>query len=295
MRVWVPGGSGMLGTDVCALLRARGHEVLPTGREVDIAEPGAAEDFVAAARPTHIVNCAAYTAVDRCEQEEPLAYRVNAEGPARVGSAARKHGLYALHVSTDYVFAGDAHAPYREEDATGPLSAYGRTKLSGERGFLDATDGLGAVVRTSWLFGVHGGCFPATMLRVMGERDEVRVVDDQHGCPTFTGDLAAAIAELLAPRRAGVWHFANAGVTTWHAFAVAIRDAAAATGAPLRVRQVSPIPTSAWPTPARRPPWSVLSTEKIARALGTAPRPWSEALSHWFALRGAGHTATRET
>lgn len=287
MRVWIPGGRGMLGHDLCALLRARGHEALPTSREVDIADGHAVESFVVATHPTHVINCAAHTGVDACESEETQALRANRDGAAHVGAVARAHGLGALHVSTDYVFRGDANVPYRETDAPDPVSVYGRSKLAGERAFMAATEGRGAVVRTSWLFGAHGRSFPTTMLRLMAERDEVRVVADQHGRPTYTADLARALIDLLEGRAEGTWHFANAGATTWHGFAVGIRDAAAAAGLHVRARAVTPITTADWPTPALRPPWSVLATDKITSALGWAPRPWIECLPDWLAARHA--------
>lgn len=282
MKVWIPGGKGMLGTDLAAALRRAGHEVVVTDRELDITDHRALEPFVVDVKPTHVVSCAAHTAVDACESEEALAFRINADGPARIGEVARRHGMHATQISTDYVFPGDGKAPYREDDATGPLSAYGRSKLAGERAFLEATEGQGAIVRTSWLYGVHGKSFPATMLKLMAERDELRVVDDQRGRPTFTGDLAAALVDVAARKLTGVWHFANTGDVTWHEFACAIRDDARSRGVPLRVGAVLAIPTSAYPTPARRPAYSVLSTEKIEAELGRSLRPWRDALGEYL-------------
>jgi dTDP-4-dehydrorhamnose reductase len=288
MKVWIPGGKGMLGTDLAAALARRGHEVIATGRELDIADSAALAPFLEDVRPSHVINCAAFTAVDACEGEKALAARINVDGPARIGEAAQRHGIHATQISTDYVFAGDASAPYREDAATGPLSVYGRTKLAGERAFSEATAGGGAVLRTSWLFGVHGKCFPATMWRAMGEREELRVVDDQRGRPTWTVDLAEALVDVAERRLAGVWHFANAGDVSWHGFASAIRDEAQARGVPLRIKELRAIRTSAWPTPARRPSWSVLSTEKIEAELGRAPRPWREALRAYLDQALAG-------
>lgn len=282
MKVWIPGGKGMLGTDLATALRGAGHEVVLTDRELDIAEAAALEPFVVDVKPTHVINCAAHTAVDACESEEAQASRINAEGPARIGEVARRHGLHAVQISTDYVFPGDGHAPYREDDPTGPLSVYGRTKLAGEQAFLEATGGTGAVVRTSWLYGVHGKSFPATMLKLMAEREELKVVADQVGRPTFTLDLAAALVDVAERKLGGIWHFANAGEVSWHGFACAIRDQALARGAALRVQTIHAIPTSAYPTPARRPAWSVLSTAKIEAALGKAPRAWEAALGEYL-------------
>lgn len=293
-KIWIPGGKGMLGTDVAAQARARGHDVVVTDRELDIADAAAVAAFVARERPTHLINCAAHTAVDACEAEEALAMRINAEGPARLGEAARNASpsVHAIQISTDYVFPGDATRPYVEDDATGPLSAYGRSKLAGERRFLDATNNQGAVVRTSWLYGVSGKSFPATMLKLFAERESLRVVNDQRGRPTFTRDLAQALVDVAERKLSGTWHFANAGEVTWHAFAEAIRERAVARGLPVKVRDIEPIPTSAYPTPAKRPAYSVLSTSKLEQALGWAPRPWQDALDEFFAETGTSPVAT---
>jgi dTDP-4-dehydrorhamnose reductase len=293
VKVWIPGGRGMLGRAVHALLSSRGVEVVVTGHELDIADEGVVEAFVRQAAPTHVINCAAHTAVDRCESEEASAMRTNGVGPGVLGAAAHRRHAFAVHISTDYVFAGDAtraaeQRPYLEDDAVGPASVYGRSKLEGERRFLAAVQGEGAVVRTSWVFGPGGKNFVETMLRLMGEREELRVVDDQIGRPTFTPDLAAAVVALSERRLAGVWHFANTGATSWHGFATAILEEAQRRGLPTKTRVVHPIPTSAYPTPARRPAWSVLATEKIEGVLGARPRAWSEALAAYLDVVGLG-------
>ena len=273
----------MLGTDVAAEARARGHQVLLTGRALDISDASAVQAFVARERPWHILNAAGHTGVDLCESEEEFAMKINGEGPAHLAEAARRSGAHGIHISTDYVFPGDGTRPYAEDDDTGPLSAYGRSKLSGERRFLAASPG--AVVRTSWLFGVHGKSFPSTMLKLMAEREELKVVADQRGRPTYTKDLSLALLDIAARELSGVWHFANAGAVSWHGFAQAIHQRASAAGIPIKAQAVQPIPTSAHATPARRPAYSVLSTEKIEGALGWAPRPWQEALDDFFRER----------
>lgn len=273
----------MLGTDVAAEARARGHQVLLTGRALDISDASAVQAFVARERPSHILNAAGHTGVDLCESEEQLAMKINGEGPAHLAEAARRSGAHGIHISTDYVFPGDGTRPYAEDDDTGPLSAYGRSKLSGERRFLAASPG--AVVRTSWLFGVHGKSFPSTMLKLMAEREELKVVADQPGRPTYTKDLSLALLDIAARELSGVWHFANAGAVSWHGFAQAIHQRASAAGIPIKAQAVQPIPTIAYATPARRPAYSVLSTEKIEGALGWAPRPWQEALDDFFRER----------
>lgn len=285
MKIWIPGGKGMLGTDLAIEARGRGHEVVLTDKEVDIADARAVAQLMAREKPTHIINCAAHTGVDACETEEELAMRINADGPARLGEAAHKAGAHAIQISTDYVFPGDAKDPYLEDDATGPLGAYGRTKLAGEKRFLEATQGLGAVVRTSWLYGVHGKSFPATMLKFFAERELMKVVADQKGRPTYTKDLARALVDVATRKLAGTWHFANSGEVTWHGFAEAIRAEAVKRGMPVKVQSIEPIPSSAYPTPAKRPAYSVLSTSKIEKALGWQPRSWQEALAQFFTDR----------
>jgi len=175
VRVWVAGARGLLGQAVVGQLVAQGRDHVTTDRDVDLTDAAAVDAFAAAEPFTHVINCAAYTAVDRCESEEDVARQVNGDAPGHLARAARARGAALVHVSTDYVFAGDAHAPYREDDPTGPVSAYGRTKLLGEqRLFAAIGDGAGYVVRTSWLFGAGGPSFPATMPRLFGEPPGVR-------------------------------------------------------------------------------------------------------------------------
>ncbi len=282
-KVWVAGAGGGLGTAVRAALAARGVAALTSDADLDIADEARVAAFLAEHRPTHLVNCAAYTAVDQAEREEAAAHRTNALGPAVLARACAQAGVFGVHLSTDYVFDGEKPTPYLEDDAPAPRSAYGRTKLAGERAFLEALGARGVVVRTSWLFSAAGKSFPRTILRLLAEKDELTVVDDQRGRPTWAPDLAAALLELAAREVSGVFHYANAGATTWFDLAVAVREGALARGLPVKARQVRPIPTSAYPTPAARPRSSVLDTGKLERALGDAPRPWRDTLPDFFA------------
>ena len=279
MRFWVTGARGLLGTEVCAQLQRDDVAYVATDLELDVRDPVALERFAERTPFTHVINCAAYTKVDACEVNETEAYAINATGAANVARISR--GRIAVHVSTDYVFDGSASAPYREDAPTGPINAYGRTKLAGERAFLDAND-RSYVVRTSWLFGAAGPSFVRTMLNVLATRPEVRVVDDQRGRPTASVDLAAAvIAVALRVPEPGVYHFANAGDVTWFGFASAIKDLAKLPAT------LVPITTAEYPTPAKRPTWSVLATDKLERALGIAPRPWRDALIEQLPRIGA--------
>jgi dTDP-4-dehydrorhamnose reductase len=287
-RLWVPGGRGMLGTTLCARAAARGYDVVATGHDVDAADHAVVAAFVERHRPTHVINCAAWTAVDLAETERDAARRANAVLPGVVGAAAMAIGARVLHVSTDYVFDGAAPSPerpLREDDPTGPVSTYGATKLDGERAFADATAGRGLVVRTSWLYGPGGKNFVTTMLKLMAERDELRVVADQRGRPTSTTTLADALLRLLDVDAGGVVHVADeAGARgiSWHDFATAIRAGAVARGLPVKAQVIHAIPSSAYPTPAKRPAWSVLDTTRYEQLTGDALPPWQQTLGSYL-------------
>jgi dTDP-4-dehydrorhamnose reductase len=262
MRILITGAGGMLGQDVRQAARAGGHEPLALAREVcDIADPASVLAAVTASRPDAVINCAAWTDVDGAESQERAALAVNGDGAGRVAAAASAAGAWTVQVSTDYVFDGAKRTPYLESDPVAPLSAYGRTKLAGERAVATAAPGAHTIVRTAWLFGVHGRCFPKTMLRLAAERDELTVVDDQIGSPTFTGHLAPALVTLAQQRTPGVAHVAAREQCSWCEFAAAI---VAASGRDTAVRG---IPTSQYPTPAVRPAYSVLRSERGAPAL----------------------------
>jgi dTDP-4-dehydrorhamnose reductase len=305
-RVWVLGGTGMVGHAVMALLRACGHEAHATGQAVDITDAGEVLGYAQRLQPTHIINCAAMTAVDACEGEEPRACAVNGAGPGHVAQAAVAVGAAALHISSDYVFAGDVAAPRRETDETGPRSAYGRSKLQGERAFLAAAAAATRpiphyVVRTAWVFGPDGKNFVRTMLQLMRERERVAVVADQHGRPTYTLDLARALGALMGlapgglaplgqgaeaalaqPAPSGVYHFANGGSTTWHGLCEGTAAAARAVGLALQCREIAAVTTAEFVRPAPRPAYGVLDTHKIEAALGGAPRPWQAAVADYL-------------
>ncbi len=287
-RLWIPGGRGMLGSLLARRAAAEGFIVLPTGRDVDAADHAVVDAFVAEHRPTHVINCAAWTAVDRAETEQAAAHRDNAILPGVVGAAAARIGAHALHVSTDYVFAGAAPEPergLREDDPTEPVSVYGATKLAGERAFLDATEGRGLIVRTSWLYGPGGKNFVTTMLRLLAERDELAVVADQRGRPTATSTLAGALLCLLPVADGGIVHVADeAGPRgiSWHDFATAIRAGALRRGFPVKAQTIRAIPTSAYPTPARRPAWSVFDTTRYTGLTGQTLPSWEHTLAAYL-------------
>ncbi|GLR46975.1 dTDP-4-dehydrorhamnose reductase [Sphingomonas astaxanthinifaciens] len=246
--------------------------------DCDLAEPGSAAAYVATVKPDLVVNAAAYTAVDKAETEEALAYRVNAEGAGEVAAAAAAVGAPVIHLSTDYVYDGSGDAPLTEDRAIAPLGAYGRTKASGEDQVRTANpDHL--ILRTAWVHSPFGHNFVKTMLRLSAERDELSVVADQRGSPTSALDLAGVILALAERRLGGdargwgeTYHAAGAGEASWAEFAAEIMRQAGAT------IQIRPIATADYPTPARRPAWSVLSGAKLRGAFGIGLGDWEEAL-----------------
>lgn len=273
MRLLVTGAAGMLGQDVVAAAEAAGHEVLArTRRDLDVTDSAAVRHAILDARPGAVINCAAWTDVDGAETAEDAAAAVNAQAAGLLARAAGDAGALMVHVSTDYVFAGDAASPYVESDpvATPPATAYGRTKLAGEQAVLEASD-RNAVVRTAWLFGAGGPNFPDTMLRLAAERGVVDVVSDQVGSPTWTGHLAPALVDAAEdPSRTGTFHAAGAGSCSWYELAVATFYYK---GTDVDVHAVD---TAAFPRPAPRPAYSVLGSERGALAL-TLPS-WRDGL-----------------
>jgi dTDP-4-dehydrorhamnose reductase len=281
----ITGGSGQVGGELVKLF----PKAWAPGREVlDLADARTIRACIREARPSWILNPAAYTAVDKAEQERGVARAVNAEALEVIGEEARKLGAVVVHFSTDYVFPGDGEKPYTETDATGPLGVYGETKLAGEQA-LAASGAAHVILRTSWVYGATGKNFLLTVLRVARERAEMRIVDDQHGAPTTARELArvtaglidwagANPAETIEPVR-GVYHAAAAGETTWFGFA----------NEALRIRQLAepetkfaelmPITTSEYPTPARRPANSRLDCGKLARVFGLRFAPWQQGLA----------------
>ena len=280
-RWLVTGGTGQVGT---ALRRSPppGVEIFAPGRDLlDLAnmpdDLSPLLDGVSA-----IINCGAYTAVDKAESEVALAEAINALAPGKLAAAAAKAGIAIVHVSTDYVFPADGTGPWAEDASTGPVSTYGRTKLAGEAA-VRASGARHAIVRTAWVVSADGANFVKTMLRVGAQNDTMRVVADQRGTPTHAGDLAltlAAITQRLTgdPQRAsGTWHCANAGETTWHGLATHVFACAASQGCKVP-REVQAITTAEYPTPARRPADSRLDCARLTADFGIAMRPWQAAV-----------------
>ncbi|CAN7642446.1 dTDP-4-dehydrorhamnose reductase [Phenylobacterium sp. LjRoot225] len=283
LKILQYGASGQLAREL--VRQAPGHAVELTAlsrAEADLSDPEAAARHVRAARPDLVILAAAYTAVDQAESEPGLAHEINGEAPAAIAAACAAAGAALVHISTDYVFDGRKGAPYVEADPTNPLSVYGASKLSGERMALAACP-RSLVLRTSWVVSAHGKNFVKTMLRLAREGQPLRVVDDQFGRPTAAADLAAFVL-AQAPRLAraeagdpafGLFHFANAGETSWREFAQAVLEMAMNGEAP----RVDPIATADRPAPARRPARGTLDTGKLERTFDWRPRPWREPLA----------------
>jgi len=256
MRLLVTGAAGMLGRDVTAAATAAGHDVLAFARrDLDITDAAAVRRAILDAAPAAVVNCAAWTDVDGAEAHEDEATAVNGRAAGLLAGAATAAGALFVHVSSDYVFAGDASRPYVESDPTGPVSAYGRSKLAGEVAVRE-TAPRHAIVRSAWVFGPHGTNFVDTMRRLAAERDEVTVVDDQVGCPTYTGHLGAALLQIAERGLTGTLHVAGGGQCSWYDLAAATFEA---TGAEVTLHRGS---SAQLDRPAPRPAYSVLGTER---------------------------------
>jgi dTDP-4-dehydrorhamnose reductase len=272
----ITGCHGQLGRALVLQARARGLAVSAHDVDtLDIRSEAAVEAWITAERPSVVMNCAAYTAVDAAEHDEAAAHAVNATAVGILAKASAAVDARLVHVSTDYVFDGSAAEPYRESDPTCPTSAYGRSKLAGEREAARCDRHL--IVRTAWLYGIGGRNFVEAIRRqILSGRERLRVVADQRGCPTFCDDLAGSILDLVDADAQGVVHAVNVGETTWHGFATAIvRGLGAST-------PVDPVGTEEFPTPARRPAYSVLATDRLHRLIGRRLPPWEDALNRYL-------------
>lgn len=283
----VLGAGGQIGWELCRVLAAQG-DVVPLQRPaIDLQAPEGLRATLREISPDVIVNAAAYTAVDQAESEPEAAQRANGDAPSVLAEESARLGAWLVHYSTDYVFDGAKPAPYGEDDATAPLGVYGRTKLAGEAG-IQAAGAAHLIFRTSWVYGLRGGNFLLTMLRLAREREALRVVADQQGTPNWSRLLAEATGAVLAQAArlgkgerealSGVYHLSAAGEATWHAFAQAIFALDPGRGEH-RLRQVEAITSNEYPTPARRPANSRLDTEKLTRTFGIHPVHWRDALA----------------
>ncbi len=284
MRIAVIGAKGQVGSELTRRAALLGHEALAWDQaELDIGDAAAVDRALAASGADAVINAAAYTAVDKAEQESALAFAVNRDGPAHLAAACNRLKIPLLHISTDYVYDGGKPSPYVEDDPVAPLGVYGRSKAEGD----DAVRRLlprHLILRVSWVFGIHGNNFVKTMLRLAREREELRVVADQSGCPTYAGDIADTLlnlaertAEIDANGAWGTYHYCGAPATTWHGFASEIVEQARGFET-LRAQTITAIITADYPTPAVRPANSVLDSSRLAFRFGIQPRPWRDGL-----------------
>jgi dTDP-4-dehydrorhamnose reductase len=284
--VLITGAGGMLAQALAASLRRRGTEpVLLNRAALDVTH---AEDVRRAFdkhRPKVVINCAAHTKVDLCEEQEDLAAAINGAGPENLARAAVEHGTRLVHYSTDFVFDGSATRPYRPDDPVNPLSAYGRSKLLGEQAIARVNPRGWLVIRTAWLYGPGGPCFPQTMINAAKAGKPLKVVADQVGSPTFTRDLAEATLDLIEHHASGLWHLTNSGSVSWHGFTAAILEEFGLT------TDLSTTTSAEWkrlrPASATRPAYSVLDVEPFARLTGRPMRPWRQALHDYRVVLGA--------
>ncbi|HFK2921769.1 TPA: dTDP-4-dehydrorhamnose reductase [Stenotrophomonas maltophilia] len=294
MTVLVFGGNGQVGQELLRALAPLGAVVattrsgqLPDGSACEVADfgqPGSLPALLDRLQPSVVVNAAAYTAVDRAEQDAEAAFAANAQAPGEIARWCAAHDVPFVHYSTDYVFDGQGSAPYREDEPTAPLGVYGTSKRDGEEA-VRAAGGRHLIFRTAWVYASHGANFMRTMLRVGAERDQLRVVADQIGTPTPAALIADVTARALQHpgRLSGTWHLTASGQTSWHGFAEAIFAQALATGVLAKVPTVEAIASSEYPTPAKRPAWSVLDNRKLQQDFGIVLPEWQDGLKRVMA------------
>lgn len=280
-KIIVTGANGQLGSELKVLSSSfPQYEFIFVSREqLPIDDEKAVNDLLNAKNPSWLINCAAYTAVDKAETEKEQAFRINGYATGVLAAACKTIDCRFIHVSTDYVFDGNGTSPYKENDPTDPLGVYGASKLEGEKLAVEKNP-ASIIIRTSWVYSEFGKNFVKTMLKLMSERESLNVVNDQVGSPTHAADLAAAILQIIQYLQvnsdpadtAGIYHYANAGVISWYDFAVAIKEISGSKCT------VNPIPTSQYPTPAKRPSYSVFNTQKIQNVFGIELRPWKDSL-----------------
>jgi dTDP-4-dehydrorhamnose reductase len=277
MKALITGAGGQLASELLALAPGGWSVEAISELDLDIRDAAAVREAVLRASPDAVLNAAAYTAVDRAESEREIAYAVNRDGAVHLAAAAAEAGARFAHVSTDFVFDGESGRPYRPDDAAAPINVYGASKLAGEEA-VRALAPQALILRTAWVYSPHGGNFVKTMLRLMGERGEVRVVADQFGTPTSATTLAHTLWDLVTAGAGGVFHHTDAGAASWYDFAQAIGEEAFAAGLLEAEPRVIPIATADYPTPARRPAFSVLDKTETWARLGRTGVHWRVAL-----------------
>jgi dTDP-4-dehydrorhamnose reductase len=287
MTNWLIGNKGMLGTELSLLLEQRDIPFTGTDREVDITDPAALKDFASSHPVNWIINCAAYTAVDKAEDDEAACRLLNTNGAANIATAAKVAGARLIHISTDYVFDGTGNKPYTEEDPTRPTGVYGRSKRDGEVAVIENNPNS-YIIRTAWLYGKHGNNFVHTMLRLMKEREEIKVVNDQYGSPTWAFDLSQAVIALMRKVDGGnnipcgIYHYTNEGTCTWFEFAEAIYAEGKNQNLFTNTCAVKPCTSAEFPAKVKRPAYSVLDKTKIEKNLNIESPEWKTSLKKYL-------------
>jgi len=284
VKILIIGSNGQLGWELCQRGKPHGFNIIPLDiPEFDITDPAAVKKVVNQPGVSLVINAAAYTAVDKAESEPKKAFAINCDGPADLAASCNEAGIPLVHISTDYVFDGTQEAPYLETDPLSPLGVYGKSKAEGEtivRSLL--TDHI--IIRTAWLYGIHGNNFVKTMLSLGKEKETLRVVADQYGCPTSAADLAEAILTIAGQIKErpdipwGTYHYCGKGKTTWHGFAEKIFELAKQYNL-FSIKKVIPVTTAEYPTPAKRPLNSVMDCSMLTKKFGISPAPWQESLA----------------
>lgn len=290
--IWLIGNRGMLGSDVESLLKQNKLEYMSSDLEVDITSIEQLRNFVSGKKIDSIINCAAYTAVDRAEDEPDKAFKINAEGASNIARIAKEKNAVLIHISTDYVFDGEKQGPYTEEDEPNPTGVYGKSKHQGELHIQNILKQY-YIIRTAWLYGLHGNNFVYTMLTLFKEKESLKVVSDQWGSPTYTKDLAEAIIKIVKRNSSdyGIYHFTNEGKTNWFEFSKSIYTRAKEKGIITRDIDLLPVKTSEYPTKAKRPQNSYLSKEKIKAVFDIHIMHWEDALNIFLnKVKAAGIT-----
>jgi dTDP-4-dehydrorhamnose reductase len=274
-KILITGSNGQLGKELKRLENSYSqfNFIFLSREDLPIHHYELVRNFFKGYQPQFLINCAAYTAVDRAESEKELAFQVNGESVGVLAAVCKEYGTKLIHISTDYVFDGTATIPYKEESLTNPQSVYGASKLEGEKEALRFNpDSI--IIRTSWVYSEFGKNFVKTMLKLMSEREELNVVSDQFGSPTYAADLAEAILQIISSGQwhPGIYHYSNEGIISWYEFAVAVKELSG------NICKVNPIPTSQYPTPAKRPAYSVLDKTKIQSAFSVRIKDWKASL-----------------
>jgi len=280
-KILVTGANGQLGMEIQQLAPSfpAFDFIFATREEFPLDSLNEIDSFITTHKPQYFINCAAYTAVDKAESEKELAYKINAEAPGIIATACKKNNVQLIHISTDYVFNGMGNKPYKEDDITDPVNLYGDSKLQGEKKIMQFNP-ESIIIRTSWVYSEFGKNFVKTMLRLMADKEQISVVSDQSGTPTYAADLAEAILLIIsncqlsiADWTPGIYHYSNEGHITWYDFAVAIKELSGSSC------KVNPISTLQYPTPAKRPSYSVLDKTKIQQAFGIRTKDWKISLA----------------